>query len=113
MAEFDWMDSEAFKEEIESQIKKAAGGEGMKQYRTAIVGWIADQIKNNKKDLELIENRKASFERRTKVDGLRSIDSLVRGASARARRADREIVTLEDVQAEFKVKLCRVWPICK
>jgi hypothetical protein len=112
VAEFDWMKDPAFRNRIEEQVRNSAGRYGMRQYHTAIVGWIAEKIEENREVRVLSEMKQTASLRRSESDALNSVDLLLNYASENAKANDRETVTVADVQEAYRAHFCNFWPIC-
>jgi len=112
MAEFQWMESDDFRAEIESRVNRTAGSSGMSHYQQAIVSQLMSHL-NEKKGVRLLEeSKKAAHLQRTKLDALNSVQVLIETAAQYAREDRRTTVTKDDLDKAYKVKFCMVWPFC-
>ena len=112
MPPFDWMTDPAFQDEIRAQVRRSTGRYRMREYRTRIISWMAERIERNSGRYILEESRKEPTERRNSKNALQSVDRLMRYACELAERDNRDLVTLEDVEAAFQAHVCMFWPIC-
>lgn len=112
MAEFDWMSSEGFRDQITKRVSAVAGGAGLTQYERGVPESIFRQIQERRPLNESREMVKSAGLRRTEQDALASVEALVKRAAEIAKAEKREVLTEADYQTAFKEKFCTVWPVC-
>ena len=85
----------------------------MESYHTDIIDFLISHAVSNESYLMEIENKKAADQRKGVSEAYGSARDLVRTASAIAAEAERTTLTLEDVEAAYRDRYCRVWPFCR
>lgn len=112
MANFDWMESEDFRKEIDAKVSRTAAASGMEKYQPLIVDRLMSHLEE-KRTLRIVEeSRKTAFQQRTKTDALNAVQVLIDEASRIGKSVGRTTVTVEDFDKAYKAKFCMVWPFC-
>lgn len=112
MAEFDWLKSTEFKEDVRKRVETDAAKYGMKQYETGILEKIIQYAEKYGPSLIQEEIIKAAYARKTKEDALYSIDVLMENACMIAKKDKRDVVKQSDLEEAYTAKFCMIWPFC-
>jgi hypothetical protein len=112
MAEYDWMVSAEFKNEVRERVKSDAGKYGMEKYETVIGEKLIEYLEKYKSPLIEAELKKASYLRKTKDDSIRSIDKLMEYACDLAKKENRKVVQIGDFEKAYEANFCMLFPFC-
>ena len=106
-------ETKEFRDLLKNKIEIEYRRNDMTGFDNNIVDFLQPLASNNEPILTELEAKKSPALRKGLPDALQSIEDLVGDAARYACMDGRKIITVEDVQAALKLRLCKVWPFCK
>lgn len=106
-------ETQDFRNQVQRTIINEAASNDIKQYQPGIVDFLVRLASSNEKLLMESEIKKEVSERRGTRDAIISVRLIIKEASAIAKRDERNLLTISDVQLAYETLFCQIWPFCR
>lgn len=112
MAEYDWLDTEEFKNEVRKRVEQVAQEQGLDLDGTVPFYLTSIYLERHKLESASVELIKEASQRRSRSDALRSVDVLVKEAASISKRRGSNTIESKDMSRAYDAKFCMIWPFC-
>ena len=111
MENYDWLESEEFKKNIEQRVIARAKKEGfnVESSVTFLLTVYLDHYRDENRHSELLKEKS---KQREQADALRSVNVLIKEAAENAKDRKSNTISMADMRKAHKDKFCMVWPFC-